>query len=107
MLKGLDVLLVDLQDIGARYYTFIWTMYLCMSACEKAGVAVLVLERPNPINGVAIEGRLLDPNYKSFVALHPIPVRHGKTTAQLASQSRDEAFRHYRLAFLPMQHCDP
>ena len=103
MLKELDVLLVDLQDIGARYYTFIWTMYLCMSACEKAGVAVLVLERPNPINGVAIEGPLLDPNYKSFVGLHPIPVRHGKTIAELALQFRDEAFRHCRLSILPMK----
>src|SRR5437867_12578174 len=82
MRKELDVLLVDLQDIGARYYTFSWTMYLCMSACEKAGVAVLVLERPNPINGVAIEGPLLDRNYKSLVGLHQLLVRHGITSQE-------------------------
>ena len=103
MLKGLDVLLVDLQDIGARYYTFIWTMYLCMSACEKAGVAVLVLERPNPINGVATEGPLLDPNYKSFVGLHPIPIRHGKTIGELAQQFRDDVFTDCHLSILPMK----
>src|SRR5438309_6692243 len=74
MLQDLNVLLVDLQDVGTRYYTFIWTMYLCMSACEKARVQVVVLDRPNPINGVTIEGPVLDPNYKSFVGLHPIPV---------------------------------
>src|SRR6266567_387318 len=73
-----DVLLVDLQDVGARYYTFIWTMYLCMRGCEKARVEIVVLDRPNPINGVISEGSLFDPNYKSFVGLHPIPVRHGK-----------------------------
>ena len=103
MLKGLDVLLVDLQDIGARYYTFIWTMYLCMRACEKAGVAVLVLDRPNPINGITAEGPLLDPNYKSFVGLHSIRVRHGKTIGELAQQFRDEAFLDCQLSVLPMK----
>jgi len=56
MLQGLDVLLVDLQDVGSRYYTFIWTMYLSMRACEKSGIPVVALDRPNPINGVTIEG---------------------------------------------------
>ena len=104
MLKDLDVLLVDLQDVGARYYTFIWTMYLCMRACEKAGIEVVVLDRPNPINGVTNEGPLLDPNYKSFVGLHPIPVRHAKTIGELARQFRDEAFPQCRLSILPMKH---
>jgi uncharacterized protein YbbC (DUF1343 family) len=103
MLKDFDVLLVDLQDVGARYYTFVWTMYLCMRACEKARIEVLVLDRPNPINGVATEGPLLDPNYKSFVGLHPIPVRHGKTIGELAQQFRDEAFPECRLSILPMK----
>src|SRR5206468_3084072 len=57
MLEALDVLLVDLQDIGSRYYTFIWTLYLCMRSCERRGIAVVVLDRPNPINGVVAEGR--------------------------------------------------
>jgi uncharacterized protein YbbC (DUF1343 family) len=102
MLKGLDVLLVDLQDVGARYYTFIWTLYLCMRACEEAGVAVAVLDRPNPINGVTTEGPVLDPNYKSFVGMHPIRVRHGKTIGGLAQQFRDEALPKCRLSILPM-----
>jgi uncharacterized protein YbbC (DUF1343 family) len=103
MLKNLDVLLIDLQDVGARYYTFIWTMYLCMRACEKAGVEIVVLDRPNPINGVTSEGPLLDPDYKSFVGLHPIPVRHGKTIGELAEQFRDQAFPECRLSIVPMK----
>ena len=103
MLKDFDVLLVDLQDVGARYYTFVWTMYLCMRACEKARIEVVVLDRPNPINGVTTEGPVLDPNYKSFVGLHPIPVRHGKTIGELAQQFRDEAFPECRLSILPMK----
>jgi uncharacterized protein YbbC (DUF1343 family) len=88
MLQDIDVLLVDLQDVGARYYTFIWTMYLCMRACEQNGVAVVLLDRPNPINGVTAEGPSLNADYKSFVGLHPVPVRHGKTIGQLAQQFR-------------------
>jgi len=103
MLRDLDVLLVDLQDIGARYYTFIWTMYLCMRACEKNGVAMVVLDRPNPINGISVEGPLLDPHYRSFVGLHLIPVRHGKTIGELAQQFRDEAFPKCKLSILPMK----
>jgi uncharacterized protein YbbC (DUF1343 family) len=103
MLAGLDALLIDLQDIGARYYTFIWTMYLCMRACERRGVHVVVLDRPNPINGVTIEGPTIAAGYESFVGMHPIPVRHGKTTGELAIQFRDEAFPQCRLSILPMK----
>jgi uncharacterized protein YbbC (DUF1343 family) len=103
MLQDLDVLLVDLQDVGARYYTFIWTMYLCTRACEKARIEIVVLDRPNPINGVTTEGPRLDPNYRSFVGLHSIPVRHGKTIGELAQQFRDEAFPECRLSILPMK----
>jgi uncharacterized protein YbbC (DUF1343 family) len=103
MLQGIDILLIDLQDIGARYYTFIWTLYLCMRACEKAGVAVVVLERPNPITGVITEGPILNPDYKSFVGLHPIQVRHGKTIGELAQQFRGEAFSDCQLSVLPMK----
>jgi uncharacterized protein YbbC (DUF1343 family) len=106
MLHGLDALLVDLQDVGARYYTFIWTLYLCMRACEKIGVRVVVLDRPNPINGTTIEGRMLDPAYSSFVGLHPLPVRHGKTIGELAQQFRDEAFPNCALTVLPMKNWD-
>lgn len=79
-----DVLLVDLQDIGSRYYTFIWTMALSMQAAARAGVAVVVLDRPNPIGGSAIEGGEVEPDYESFVGLAPLPVRHGLTIAEVA-----------------------
>ena len=102
MLENIDLLLVDLQDVGARYYTFIWTMYLCMRACEKAGVHVLILDRPNPINGIATEGPALDPEYQSFVGLHSIPVRHGRTIGELAQQFQGEAFPDCGLSVLPM-----
>ena len=103
MLKDADLVLVDLQDVGARYYTFIWTLYLMMRACEKHDIDVLVLDRPNPINGVSIEGPVLDPKYKSFVGMHPIPVRHGRTIGELARQFHDEAFPNGRLSILPMK----
>lgn len=103
MLKDVDVLVVDLQDVGARYYTFIWTLYLCMRACEQHDVDVVVLDRPNPLNGVTTEGPVLDLNYKSFVGMHPIPVRHGRTIGELARQFRDEAFPKCQLSILPMK----
>jgi uncharacterized protein YbbC (DUF1343 family) len=103
MLQDVDVLLVDLQDIGARYYTFIWTLYLCMRACAKSGVHVVVLDRPNPINGVTVEGSPIEKGYESFVGLHSIPVRHGKTIGELATQFRDEAFSNCPLSILPMK----
>jgi len=103
MLHGLDALLIDLQDVGARYYTFVWTVFLCMRACEAAGVAVVVLDRPNPINGTTMEGPLLNPEYRSFVGMHPIPVRHGKTIGELATQFQQEAFPNCALTVLPMK----
>jgi uncharacterized protein YbbC (DUF1343 family) len=84
MLADLDVLVVDLQDVGARYYTFIWTMMLCMEACADEGVAVMVLDRPNPLGGLRTEGDVLDPEYRSFVGLAPVPMRHGLTIGELA-----------------------
>ena len=102
MLRDLDAMVVDLQDVGARYYTFIWTLYLVMRACERAGVAVVVLDRPNPINGLTSEGPLLDSNYKSFVGLHPIPVRHAKTIGELARHFREEVFPKIVLHVLAM-----
>jgi uncharacterized protein YbbC (DUF1343 family) len=102
MLAGLDALFVDLQDVGSRYYTFIWTLYLCMRASEKMGIKVIVADRPNPINGLAVEGSLPDPAYASFVGLHPLPPRHGRTIGELAVQFRDEAFPGCDLTVLPM-----
>ena len=84
MLRGLELLLCDLQDVGARYYTFVWTLALAMEACAKAGVRVVVLDRPNPLGGLTVEGNLLDQRFASFVGLHPLPVRHGMTIGELA-----------------------
>jgi uncharacterized protein YbbC (DUF1343 family) len=84
MLKGLDVLVIDLQDIGARIYTYIYTMANCLRACGKHGVPVIVCDRPNPINGNDVEGQTLVRGYESFVGLFPIPMRHGLTIGELA-----------------------
>ena len=84
MLNGLDVLVIDLQDIGARIYTYIYTMANCLRACARFGVPVIVCDRPNPIGGVAVEGPMLDPAYASFVGQFPIPMRHGMTIGELA-----------------------
>ncbi len=84
MLAGLDVLVIDLQDVGSRYYTFVWTMALALRACARAGVEVIVLDRPNPLGGAVIEGNMPDPAYASFVGLYPLPIRHGLTIGEAA-----------------------
>jgi uncharacterized protein YbbC (DUF1343 family) len=84
MLRGLDVLVVDLQDVGSRYYTFVWTMALAMRACARAGVEVVVLDRPNPLGGEIVEGNVPDPAFASFVGLYPLPVRHALTIGEIA-----------------------
>lgn len=89
MLEGLDVVLFDLQDVGVRVYTFVWTMALAMEACAEAGVKFVVLDRPNPIGGT-VEGPLLREGFESFVGLHPIPLRHGLTCGELARWLKSE-----------------
>lgn len=84
MLDGLDAVLFDLQDVGVRVYTFVWTMALAMEACGEAGVRFVVLDRPNPVGGRVREGRVLRPGFESFVGLHPVPLRHGLTCGELA-----------------------
>ena len=84
MLDGLDALLFDLQDVGVRVYTFVWTMALAMEACAEAGVRFVVLDRPNPIGGLKREGSVLREGYESFVGLHPLPHRHGHTSGEIA-----------------------
>jgi uncharacterized protein YbbC (DUF1343 family) len=106
MLDGLDAVIIDLQDIGTRYYTFVWTMYLCLKACALQDIPVVVFDRPNPVNGVTIEGALPDSAYHSFVGLHPLPIRHGMTIGELALKFRDEAFPECKLEVLPMQGWD-
>ena len=84
MLAGIDALIFDLQDAGTRVYTFIHTMAYCMEACARAGKLMVVLDRPNPVNGTQVEGNLLNPEYRSFVGLFPVPMRHGMTIGELA-----------------------
>lgn len=83
-LSDIDILICDLQDVGSRYYTFIWTMALAMQACAKHGKKFIVLDRPNPIGGLRMEGPVLDMNFASFVGLYPLPVRHGMTSGEIA-----------------------
>jgi uncharacterized protein YbbC (DUF1343 family) len=102
MLTGLDVLVIDLQDVGARYYTFQWTMALAMRACARAGVAVLVLDRPNPLGGVAVEGNVPDPAFASFVGLYPLPARPGLTIGEIAAYLNARHALGCRLTVVPM-----
>ncbi len=84
MLDGIDRVIVDLQDAGCRAYTFAYTMTLMLEACGRHGIEVTVLDRPNPIDGCTVEGNLLDPAFKSFIGLHPLPMRHGLTIGEIA-----------------------
>jgi uncharacterized protein YbbC (DUF1343 family) len=90
MLKEIDTLVFDLPDVGARYYTFIWTLGLCMQACVEQQKRIVILDRPNPINGVKVEGPVIDPEFSSFVGMYPIAVRHGMTVGELALLFNDE-----------------
>lgn len=90
MLSDIDVLVIDLQDIGSRYYTYIWTAVLCMKACAKKKKAVIVLDRPNPVNGVDVEGVSQEKGFESFVGIYPLPVRHGMTIGEIARYINDE-----------------
>ncbi|MCP3954894.1 MAG: DUF1343 domain-containing protein [Desulfobacterales bacterium] len=84
MFDFIDILLVDLQDVGTRVYTFIYTLSYCMEAARKYDRKIVVLDRPNPINGLAVEGNCLNPDFASFVGRYPIPMRHGLTIGELA-----------------------
>jgi uncharacterized protein YbbC (DUF1343 family) len=83
MLRDLDALVIDLQDVGTRIYTYIYTMAHCLIACARHGVPVVVCDRPNPIGGVAVEGPMLRPGFESFVGEYPIPMRHGMTIGEI------------------------
>jgi uncharacterized protein YbbC (DUF1343 family) len=83
-LSGLDTLVFDIQDVGCRFYTYISTLGHCLIAAARHGLRLIVLDRPNPINGVAVEGPLADDTRLSFTAFHPIPIRHGMTVGEMA-----------------------
>ena len=103
MLRGVDVLIFDIQDIGVRWYTYISTMAYAMEEASKREKEFIVLDRPNPLGGLNIEGPILDPNLKSFVGLYPIPVIHGMTIGELARLYKDEKKLRLELRVIPME----
>jgi len=103
MLRDIDALVIDLQDIGSRYYTFIWTMSLAMEACSEIGKTVVVLDRPNPINGIDIEGPVVEEGYFSFVGLKPLPVRHGMTIGEISLYLKDRFYPSLDLKIIKME----
>jgi len=92
ILKGIDMLVYDIQDVGARYYTYISTMALAMEAAAENNIEFVVLDRPNPINGIDVEGNILEPEFKTFVGMFPTPVRHGMTNGELAKMINEEGW---------------
>jgi uncharacterized protein YbbC (DUF1343 family) len=90
MLEGLDAVVVDLQDVGSRYYTYIYTMLHVLEACAREKKRVFVLDRPNPLGGRTVDGNVLDTEYRSFVGMHPLAVQHGMTIGELALMFRAE-----------------
>jgi len=102
-LADLDALVHDLQDVGSRYYTFVYTLAYAMEAAAEAGLPVVVLDRPNPIGGLAVEGPVLEPAFRSFVGRYPIPVRHGLTTGELGVLFRDAFGVRCDLRVVPME----
>jgi uncharacterized protein YbbC (DUF1343 family) len=103
MLGLIDVLVIDLQDVGARIYTFIYTMANCLRAAACLGLPVIVCDRPNPIGGLSVEGPMLEPGYESFVGQFPIPMRHGMTVAELARLFNEAHGLGAELEIVPMQ----
>ncbi len=103
MLQDVDVLLIDLPDIGSRYYTFIWTMALCMETCQEHNIRTIVLDRPNPISGTQVEGTVLESSYRSFVGLYPLPQRHGMTLGEIAWYLQDRFFPALKLKVIRMK----
>ncbi len=92
MLLDIDVLVFDIQDIGARFYTYVYTMSLAMEAAAENGKRFVVLDRPNPITGLHVSGSILEPPLASFVGLHPIPVIHGMTAGELAKMFNEQGW---------------
>ncbi len=103
MLSGIDLLLFDIQDVGARAYTFISTMAYVMQAAAEHGKEIWILDRPNPIGGTIVEGPVLEPEYKSFIGLYPIAMRHGMTVGELAQMFNDAFGIHAKLRVIPMR----
>lgn len=103
MFAEVDVLLIDLIDVGTRVYTFIWTVVYCLEVAAQCGVEVMILDRPNPIGGHVVEGNILRDDCASFVGLHRIPMRHGLTVGELALLCNTEMGIHAELTVLPVE----
>lgn len=103
MLEKIDCLVIDLQDIGTRYYTYPWTTLLTMEVCAKYKRQVIVCDRPNPINGVTVEGELNEKGYTSFVGLYPLPVRHGMTIGEITHFINDVQDLNCDLTVIPLE----
>lgn len=103
MLEDVDVLVFDMQDVGCRIYTFVYTLANCMRIAGQSGKTVVVCDRPNPINGVDISGNILEPEYASFVGLFPLPTRHGMTVGELAQMFQGEFGVQCDLQIVPMR----
>jgi uncharacterized protein YbbC (DUF1343 family) len=103
MLEAIDVLVYDVQDIGSRYYTFVWTMVLAMRACARAGKGFVVLDRPNPITGLNVEGTAIRPGFESFVGLVSCAHRHGMTAGEIARWRHDVEKLDLELAVLALR----
>lgn len=103
-LADLDAVVIDLQDVGARYYTYVWTAAFMLRAAAKAGIPTIVLDRPNPLGGDVVEGCPVRPGYRSFVGLYPVPVRHGMTIAEILEfVRREQGLDEACLEVVPMQ----
>ena len=103
MLKDVDVMVIDIQDTGSRYYTFIWTMELCMQACMEMNKSIVILDRPNPLGGHIAEGPVLEMAYASFVGQRPLPIRHSMTIGEIGNYLQNEFYPSLDFYVIPMQ----
>jgi uncharacterized protein YbbC (DUF1343 family) len=103
VLKALDAVVFDIQEVGVRFFTYESTLGYFLEAAAKAGTEIIVLDRPNPISGVSVQGPMLDPGRESFVAYHSLPVRHGMTMGELARMFNAERQLKARLTVVPME----
>lgn len=103
-LQGIDVFVCDLQDVGTRFYTYVYTLAFCMQACAKLGIPAVVLDRPNPLGGLVSQGNVLtDLTYRSFVGWYSLPVRHGKTIGELSRLWNETESMNCELTVVPMK----
>jgi uncharacterized protein YbbC (DUF1343 family) len=103
MLQGLDAVVFDIQDVGSRYYTYVWTLLHMMQACAPLGIEVIVLDRPNPIGGLDVEGGAIHDDYRSFVGRVSLPNRHGMTVGEIARMVNDTEGLGCRLSVVTLE----